>query len=93
MPCGYNEDHTSDYIREIDTLTRLLCYVCGRFKSQEQFRKALSENKELKEWWKNHQKEDEERVKKEAEDKKISFIREKALKKLTVKERKALLGK
>jgi DNA-directed RNA polymerase specialized sigma24 family protein len=98
MPCQYDpspeeerawrKQQTEKEIKpikdQLDIATRLLCLACHLLDNYGYFNYG-SVDKELSDWWKNHQEDDRKRAKKEKEE-----LKQNALKKLTPKERKAL---
>ena len=50
--CGFDQDDCSDYKKDLDELTRLLC------EAGKVYRKEQEPSKELLKWWKEHQKKD-----------------------------------
>lgn len=88
MPCTVEGSYTDS--ENLGIITQMLCYVCTRFDSGDSWKQTLKDNLQLRKWWEEHQKEDEERIKKEAKDKDTLKLRKKALEKLSAKERAAL---
>lgn len=92
MPCSDGGRYCSDdpELREkLDKVTRLLCGLCGRLidAGKEGY---IHKNKELSEWWEEHQRIDAARLRMEAMQKKKEGLRKLGLSKLTAEERQAL---
>lgn len=75
--------------KRLDKATRLLCYSLRNMNKIHR-EGLLSNNLELKSWWSNHQEEDKIRKVKEKKQKELKIAKNKALSKLTEKERKLL---
>jgi hypothetical protein len=75
---------------ELDRLTRLLCYLCGKMRDTNEFRTALLENRELSHWWGLHLAEDARRAEEDERERRFATAKAAALAKLTPEEREAL---
>lgn len=95
MPCTYEETSYEkskkrlNNVNQLKSLTQFLCY-CLRILSPEIRTRLLNGNHDLKNWWVEHERADQERLQKEIKTTKQRKIREKAINKLTKEERIAL---
>lgn len=89
MPC---RDYSSDYDlsverqRKVDKLTRMLCTVLSAY-NEAGIRKLPAE---VREWWREHQALDRQRLAAEEASRQRARLKKRALDKLTPEERKAL---
>lgn len=93
MPCTDGGPSYNDFDRvnnQVKKLSQMLCYVCQHYHKGTKWSKVLGDNRQLDAWWDAHQLEDKRRLEKEAADAALAKAREKALAKLTKKERNLL---
>lgn len=89
---------SNDYgmVAHLDEHTKLLCSLCvvctgyDMVSNDKIFDINSQDGRDLAAWWQKHQKMDADRRAKEAEDKKLTAAKKRALQKLTPLERKAL---
>lgn len=87
MPCRVDEP----VIDEGPKYAQMLCYLCREYQAGTTFSDAIDGHPALRAWWRQHEAEDAERLRREAEDARVAKAKRAALAKLTPKER-ALLG-
>ncbi len=95
MPCsdgGWPGDAIVEHSQRADRLARMLCGVMTTLKAYHPVivRELCAEDKELADWWKQHQEFDRRRIERENADKAKKQAKNAALAKLTPEERKAL---
>lgn len=90
MPCSDGGPNYSDYVRvedERNKLNALLCEACG-IVDDAKLKTNMSKN--LRAWWKKHQREDAERRKREEEKRTLKRLADTAISKLSTEEIEAL---
>lgn len=91
MPCtDGGVPYPDENPRRIEELTQHLCYVLGRYSRDVSFASMMSDNPMLVAWWAEHQRQDEERRKREQESETRKMYQKSGLAKLTRVERIAL---
>lgn len=96
MPCsdgGCDNNHVTELGQRLDKVTRLLCGLCKVINEAGKvgINEAVFEwMPELDAWWKNHQTEDRIRLEREREERKEKQDTERALAKLSPRERRLL---
>lgn len=93
MPCYDSRDDLDRYEsrRELDEVTRVACNLVQYLRKMKLDPAVIKDlDKETREWVKEHDEMDKERLEQEAADKRRKDFKKKALKKLNYKERVAL---
>ena len=81
-------------VNRLDEATQILCATCRSMSPREKgniiYNARIKKSRNLADWWERHQEWDERRVEEEKETRRKIHLRERALKKLTNDELKAL---
>lgn len=91
MPCAQEPTDKEWNDWKVKDLTQMLCYLAGEYSKGTSWEYAKVNNIRFSNWYREHLREDKERLAREAANKKIEKAKKSALAKLTREER-ILLG-